>query len=119
MASRRRVVSLICLVALICFATDAAFAACNATVNGRPMSPEECAWNIRVYGSVVPGDYAVDTGGNWINLRNPLHRGNIYSDAQQQGGEGSSWSGGTYASPSVVYDGGGGCEAGSCVNILD
>jgi len=83
------------------------------------MSPQECAWNIRVYGSVVPGDYAVDAAGNWVNLRYPLHRGNIYKDAQQQGGQGGSWSGGGYSSPSSVYDGSGDCEAGSCVNIID
>ena len=44
---------------------EEAFAACNATVNGRPMSPELCALATRVYGSVVPGHYWVDYQGNW------------------------------------------------------
>jgi hypothetical protein len=82
------------------------------------MSAEECAWNIRVYGGVIPGDYAVDAAGNWVNLRDPAHRGNIYSDAQPQGSQGGSW-GGSYTGPTAVYDGSGGCEGGSCVNILD
>ena len=44
---------------------EEAFAACNATVNGRPISPELCALATRVYGSVVPGRYWVDYQGNW------------------------------------------------------
>jgi hypothetical protein len=119
MTSRKRVVIYICLIALTCFATETAFAACNSTVNGGSMSPEQCAWIIRVYGNVVAGDYAVDDAGNWINIRYPQHRGNIYRDAQRQGGHGGSWGGDSYTSPNTVYDGSGGCEAGSCVNIID
>lgn len=97
--------------------SETVLAACNATVNGRPMSPEECALAIQVYGQVVPGDYLVDEYGNWVNLHNPMHRGNTYQDAQ--GHSGGAWGGGSYTSPNAVYDSSGGCEGGSCVNIID
>ena len=38
---------------------EEALAACNATVNGRPMSPELCALATRVYGQ--------ETGGAWAH----------------------------------------------------
>jgi hypothetical protein len=55
---------------------EEAFAACNATVNGRPMSAELCALATRVYGSVVPGHYWVDDQGNWgrMGSRQPSGR---------------------------------------------
>lgn len=90
---------------------EAVLAACNATVNGRPMTAEECATAIRVYGGVVPGDYYVDGQGNWVNLNNPMHRGNSYRDGQRPR-MGSSGGG-------FLYDPTGGCEGGSCVNIID
>lgn len=103
---------------------QAALAACNATVNGRPMTPQECNTAIQVYGSVIPGDYYADDQGNWVNANNPMHRGNTYVDAQRaRGGNrntyGGSWGGGSYTSPRGVYDASGGCEGGSCVNIID
>jgi hypothetical protein len=118
------------LVVMSCFSGGTALAACNATVNGRPMSSQECAITIQVYGQVVPGDYLMDDNGNWVNIRNPMHRGNIYIDAQSTSsgswGNGyyentpaGSWGGGSYVSPSGVYDSTGGCEGGSCVNIID
>lgn len=92
-------------------------AACNSTVNGRPMTVQECNTAIQVYGNVVPGHYYADNNGNWVNLNNPSHRGNTYRDARRQ--RGGSWGGGSYTSPSAVYDASGGCEGGSCVNIID
>jgi hypothetical protein len=59
-------------------------AACNSTVNGRPMTPLECQIAIQVYGEHIPGRYAVDPYGNWVNLDNPQHRGNTYLDAQRR-----------------------------------
>ena len=73
-----------------------AVAACNALINGRPMTYEECALAIQVYGSVVPGRYGVDADGNWWNLDNPMHRGNTYRDAQRnQQNNGGSFGGGS------------------------
>ncbi|HEX5077552.1 MAG TPA: hypothetical protein VFV80_00270 [Geminicoccaceae bacterium] len=57
-------------------------AACDATVNGRPMSMELCQVAWQVYGGVLPGNYHVDEAGNWVNLDNPRHAGNFYRDAQ-------------------------------------
>ena len=92
-------------------------AACDATVNGRPMTIEECQLAIQVYGSVIPGRYQVDEQGNWVNLDHPEHRGNTLQDAQRP--RSGSWGGGSVVSPRGVYDASGGCEAGSCVNIID
>ncbi len=97
-----------------------AFAACNATINGRPMTHQECALAIQVYGTVIPGRYGADANGNWWNLDNPLHRGNTYRDARRsRNNYGGSFGGGSLVSPHGVYDGSGGCEGGSCVNIID
>lgn len=105
------------LAVMIYMSSETALAACNATVNGRPMSPQECALSIQVYGQVLPGNYLVDNNGNWVNINNPMHRGNTYSDAQSTSG--GSWGGRSYISPRGVYDPTGGCEGGSCVNIID
>jgi hypothetical protein len=111
------------LAVMTCMSSETTLAACNATVNGRPMNLQECALAIRVYGQVVPGDYVVDNNGNWVNINNPAHRGNTYRDAQStpSGGslKGGSWSGGSIVSPRGVFDPTGGCEGGSCVNIID
>ena len=95
-----------------------AFAACNAMINGRPMTHQECSVAIQVYGTVIPGRYGMDANGNWWNLDNPWHRGNTYQDAQRNS-QGGSFGGGSLVSPHGVYDGSGGCEGGSCVNIID
>ncbi|MGD9170150.1 MAG: hypothetical protein PVI97_08825 [Candidatus Thiodiazotropha sp.] len=100
---------------LVCGET--ALAACNATVNGRPMTQQECAVSIQVYGYVIPGDYLVDDYGNWVNVNNPKHRGNTYRDAQSS--HGGSWGSRSYVGSSTVYDASGGCEGGGCVNIID
>ena len=98
-----------------------AFAECNATINGRPMTYQECSLAIQVYGTVIPGRYGADANGNWWNLDNPLHQGNTYRDAQRNSRQsyGGSFGGGSLSSPHGVYDGSGGCEGGSCVNIID
>lgn len=121
---RTIVVPTIALLGMVFTVSETALAACNATVNGRPMTHQECAIAIQVYGRVIPGHYLADQNGNWVNAYNPMHRGNTYLDAQRnanrrQGGNGGSWGGGSYTSPTAVYDGSGGCEGGSCVNILD
>lgn len=98
-----------------------ASAACNATINGRPMTYQECSIAIQVYGTVIPGRYGVDANGNWWNLDNPRHHGNTYRDAQRnnQQSYGGSFGGHSLAGPNGVYEGSGGCEGGSCVNIID
>ena len=109
------------LTGMTCLPGKTALAACNATVNGRPMSPQLCATVVQVYGQVIPGDYLLDGNGNWVNANNPIHRGNIYRDARSSTGSPSSgsWGGSSYVSPGVVYDSTYGCEGGSCVNIID
>ena len=101
--------------------SEPAAAACNATINGRPMTHQECAIAVQVYGTVIPGRYGADANGNWWNLDNPQHYGNTYRDAQRnsQQGYGGSFGGDSLFSPKGVYDGSGGCEGGSCVNIID
>ncbi len=109
--------SIAALAAMILLSSETALAACNATVNGRPMSPQECVLALQVYGQVVPGNYRVDNQGNWVNVNNPWHRGNTYRDAQRP--RGGAWSGQSSVSPRGIYDPAGGCEGGSCVNIID
>jgi len=88
------------LVSAIVFSPEAE-AACGAQLNGRPMTAQECISLRSIYGSVLPGRYASDGRGNWVNLDNPGHRGNIYTDRRRGGGGG----------------GGGGltCVDGTCV----
>lgn len=75
-------------------------AACNAIVNGRPMSMELCQAAWQIYGGVLPGHYYVDEDGNWVNLNNPAHTGNFYRDAQgPRGGGGGGGSGGLTRTP--------------------
>jgi len=116
-AIKRASLCAVALVGMVVVATEPALAACNATVNGRPMTHQECALSMQVYGRVIPGAYLVDGYGNWVNANNPMHRGNTYRDAQR--GRSGSWGGGSYVSPRGVYDSSGGCEGGSCVNIID
>jgi hypothetical protein len=78
---------------------SAADAACNATVNGAPMSIELCEAAWQIYGGVLPGHYYVDDAGNWVNLNNPAHTGNFYRDAQGGGGGGGGSSGGLTRTP--------------------
>jgi hypothetical protein len=81
-------------------------AACGATLNGAPMPPNVCAAAQQVYGSVTPGHYWMDAGGNWGYVGSPAVRGNLLRDAQGGrsggGGGGRPW---TYR--------GGGVNAGS------
>ena len=86
------------------FAGDAD-AACNATVNGRPMSMELCQVAWQIYGGVLPGNYHVDEAGNWVNLDNPAHAGNFYRDAQAPRGGGGSGGGLTRTPFGDVGDG--------------
>ena len=86
------------LLAGLAFTATGANAACNATVNDQPMSMEICRTAWQIYGSVVPGNYYVDQAGNWVNVDNPAHRGNFYSDAQGSGGGGGG-SGGMTSTP--------------------
>ncbi len=63
-------------------------AACNAMVNGRPMSMDLCRIATRVYGYVTPGYYRMDGKGNWVKLDAPSagSQGNLYHDAQGSSG---------------------------------
>ncbi len=115
--SLNRVTLSVAAAALISTLSVPAFANCNATINGRPMTLQECALVYRVYGRVIPGAYLMDRYGNWVNVNNRRHRGNIYRDSE--GSSSGSWGGGSYVSPHGVYDSSGGCEGGSCVNIID
>ncbi len=118
MASIYRVTySSLVLAVMTVISSETVLAACNSTVNGRPMSQQECALSMQVYGQVIPGDYLMDQYGNWVNANNPMHRGNTYRDAQSS--RGGSWGGRSYVSPNTVYDASGGCEGGDCVNIID
>src|SRR5512132_294708 len=70
--------------------SQASHAACNATVNGRPMSSQICALATEIYGYVGPGHYWLDQQGNWGRLGVPYPQGNLYVDAQRgKGGSGS------------------------------
>ena len=117
LSTKRAVFSTTALVVMLLVSSEVTYAVCNATVNGRPMTQQECALSIQVYGYVIPGDYYVDSYGNWVNVNNPMHRGNTYRDAQGSGG--GSWGSGSYVGPNTVYDSSGGCEGGGCVNIID
>jgi hypothetical protein len=76
-----------------------AHAACNAIVNGQPMSMELCQVASMVYGGVMPGRYHMDQAGNWANIDNPAHAGNIYRDAQMGRGGGGGGSGSLTRTP--------------------
>lgn len=126
MPINRSLFSVVAAVVVASFSVGASHAACNATVNGRAMTQEECALGMRVYGQVTPGAYLMDEYGNWVYINNPSLRGNTYLDAQRlssgggnTGNYGGSWGGRSYVSPRGVYDASGGCEGGSCVNIID
>jgi hypothetical protein len=82
----RRFYSAILLSGLALTTASDVHAACNATVNGQPMSMELCMTALQIYGGVEPGHYQLDQAGNWVNLSNPSLRGNLYRDAQGSGG---------------------------------
>ncbi len=95
-------------------------AACGAFVNGRPMTGNWCRIATQTYGYVQPGRYVADGHGNWFNL-DTGQSGNIYRDSQNPGRRGGSGVGGGGGGrwTSSTIDPSGGCEGGSCVNILD
>ena len=97
--------------------TDAS-AACGAFVNGRPMTHDWCRIATQIYGYVQPGRYVADDRGNWYNL-DTGQSGNVYADAQYSGHRGGSGNGGGGRWTSTTIDPSGGCEGGSCVNIVD
>lgn len=70
--------------------------ACYATVNGRPMSADECMTAYQIYGALPHGHYFADSQGNWV--KNDLSEsGNVYLDAQRDAGGGSSGGGGHWS----------------------
>ena len=85
------------LLAGLTFTASGANAACNATVNGRPMSMELCQAAWQIYGGVLPGHYAVDEAGNWVNIDNPAHAAT--STAMPRRGGGGGGSGGLTSTP--------------------
>ncbi len=66
-------------------------AACNATVNGLPMSPQMCALTAQLYGSLQPGDYWMDERGDWGYAGDPRVQGNIRFDSQRPSHGGTPW----------------------------
>ena len=93
-------------------------ASCGAFVNCRPMTGNWCRIAIQTYGYVQPGRYVADGHGNWFNL-DTGQSGNIYRDSQNPGRRSGSGDGGGGRWTSSTIDPSGGCEGGSCVNILD
>ncbi|MEZ5935675.1 MAG: hypothetical protein R3F54_27955 [Alphaproteobacteria bacterium] len=81
--------------------TATAHAACNATINGYPMTAEQCAFAIQKYGSVQPGHYWMDSNGTWGLMGDSTPRGNIYSGSYQTrpgvyGGSGERYDNGSW-----------------------
>ena len=60
---------------------EEAHAACGATINGAPMTVEECNLAMQIYGGVQPGHYWMDANGTWGVMGDPTPRGNIQNDA--------------------------------------
>ncbi len=97
-------------------------------INGQPMHPAVVAQIQQAIGMVLPGgayswngQYLYDAYGNAVPLSlggtGPTQYpggtiGEVYSDGSSSWGNPNTGIGG-------VYDSSGGCEAGSCVNILD
>ncbi|NJO36927.1 MAG: hypothetical protein HC871_03970 [Rhizobiales bacterium] len=78
-----------------------AHAACNATVNGYPMTAEQCAFAVEKYGAVQPGHYWMDANGTWGLMGDPTPRGNIYAGGYQSrqgvhGGSGERYDNGSW-----------------------
>ncbi|MEM8952111.1 MAG: hypothetical protein AAGA21_09340 [Pseudomonadota bacterium] len=76
------------MMAMLPWAEDA-HAACGATINGAPMTVEECNLAMQIYGGVQPGHYWMDANGTWGVMGDPTPRGNIQNDAyayQSRGG---------------------------------
>jgi len=67
---------------------EKSYAACNAVVNGRPMSQQECASATAIYGYVEPGYYWLDGQGNWGRAGVAHAQGNLYRDAQRRSAQG-------------------------------
>lgn len=65
-----------------------AHAACNATVNGYPMTAEQCRVATQKYGYVEPGHYWMDGYGNWGRVNDSTVRGNVYSGPYRSKGGG-------------------------------
>lgn len=92
---------MVAALALITLPFADAQAYCNATVNGVPMTPEQCQFAIQKYGSVQPGHYWMDNAGTWGLMGDPTPRGNIYSGSYQtrpgvNGGTGERYDNGSW-----------------------
>jgi hypothetical protein len=83
-------------------------AACNAVVNGYPMSAQLCREAIAVYGYITPGRYWFDDAGNWVKLDAPHagSRGNLYRDGRRSRDSGDSYSEGMIRTPFGSVGGG-------------
>lgn len=87
--ARTAMVAAVFVLTVASMPAEKALAACNATVNGRPMSQELCAYATAVYGGVVPGHYWVDDQGNWGRMGSPYAEGNLLHDSGGGGSAGS------------------------------
>lgn len=80
---------------------SSALAFCNATINGLPMTAEQCNFAIQKYGSVQPGHYWMDANGTWGVMGDSTPRGNINSGAYEtrpgvHGGNGERYDNGAW-----------------------
>ena len=78
-----------------------AYAACGATVNGVPMTVEQCNFTQQKYGYVEPGHYWMNDNGTWGRVGDSTPRGNIYSGIYQSrdglyGGSGERYENGAW-----------------------
>ena len=71
------------LIGLAAILAMEAQARCNATVNGRPMTWQECEMARQIYGVYPRGHYLRDAQGNWVNAYDWSERGNVFLDAQR------------------------------------
>lgn len=92
-----RTIFLVVFILVTVLATKAQ-ARCSATVNGAPMTAEECEVARNIYGAYPYGHYLRDGQGNWVNIYNWSEKGNVFLDAQRpasnrpsNNGGGSKW----------------------------
>jgi hypothetical protein len=87
------------------------------TVNGQPLGPQEMAeadWNV---GFRLPnGHYWWDPNTGYWGLVGGAALGRVAPARRSRGSGGGGGGGGLYP---ITIDPSGGCEGGSCVNILD
>jgi hypothetical protein len=89
--------SLFAVAGLAAVLATEAQANCLATVNGRPMTSQECEMAPQIYGSYPYGHYLRDAQGNWVNLCDWSEQGNVFLDARPGPPSGGSGGGGHWS----------------------